>query len=341
MVKPLSFDKVPSVPSTAPAKAPKPLSFPPAPPKAAPAPAAAPTPPAPKALAFPPSAPKPAPPVFFDNGGQWVDGKLVVATDPKLAAPTKAPAQMPKTLNFDNVKVPVRATAPAPKPVMKTEACANPGIHGDALKAMQAAYPDLVRQEELTVIRQLQQLLPLKINIVLDWGTKTMERMRDDTREATSLIKMFSDANGNDLLDRAVKAISGVKPKKFLDRLMSKADDPVSLEPALAALQSQLIPWMSQIDDRIASAKKHNAATVLKLATLAAVADSIDQITDNSLDLAINNRRMILQQGVTQSELTIRSLEDIRQQIIDQKMRIDQVLNVTLPAFKVARARQP
>jgi hypothetical protein len=333
VVKPVSFDKVPS---TAPTKAPKPLSFPPSPPKAAPP---APPPVSTKPLAFPPSPPKtPTKPVFFDNGGQWVDGKLKVTTDPALLPPPP-PAQVPKTLSFDNVRVPVKPTAsPLPRPVMSSHA-ATTGIHGDALKLLRTSHPDLVRQEELAVVRQLQQLLPLNIVVILDWGTKTMERMRDDTREATNLVTMFVQANGNDLIERAVNAISGVKPKKFLDRMLNKADDPVSLEPALAALQSQLIPWMKQIDERIVSAKKHNFSTVVKLATLAAVADTIDQITDNSLDLAINNRRMILQQGVTQSELTIQTLEDVRQQIIDQKMRIDQVLNVTLPAYKAARAR--
>lgn len=338
MVKPLTFDKVSSTPSTAPAKAPKPLSFPPSPQKAATV-----TQPEAKPLAFPPSAPKapsppPAKPLFFDNGGQWVDGKLKVSTDPALLTPPPNPTPVPKTLSFDNVKVPVRPTS-EPRPVMSAPV-ASPGIHGDALKLLRTTHPDLVRQEELAVVRQLQQLLPLKIAVILDWGTKTMERMRDDTREATNLVTMFMQATGNDLIERAINAISGVKPKKFLDRMLNKAEDPVSLEPALAALQAQLVPWMTQIDDRIVSAKKHNFSTMVKLATLAAVADSIDQITDNSLDLAVNNRRMILQQGVTQSELTIKSLEDIRQQIIDQKMRIDQVLNVTLPAFKAARARR-
>jgi hypothetical protein len=289
----------------------------------------------PKPLVFDkvPSAQSTAPakvpkPLSFDN--------VKVPTKPATASPPAV-----NKLSFDNVKVPTNpAAAPVstPRPVM-TSSSPSPGIHSDALKKLRETHPSLVYQEELTIVRQLQQLLPLNIATVLDWGTKTMERMRDDTREATALVTMFTQANGNETIERVINAISGVQPKGFFERLTTKTVDPVALEPALAALQSQLIPWMKQIDERIVSAKKHNFSTVVKLATLAAVADTIDQITDNSLDLAINNRRMILQQGVTQSELTIQTLEDVRQLIIDQKMRIDQVLNVTLPAYKTARAR--
>jgi hypothetical protein len=284
-------------------------------------------------------------PVSFNNAPHPAPKKKEQGPTPLSfpPAPPKVPlvptSTTPKPLSFDNVRVPPKSVAPAPLS-SKPSPAVSTGIHGDALKHLRTKHPDLVRQEELAIVRQLQQLLPLNIVVILDWGTKTMERMRDDTREATNFVTMFMQANGNDLIERAIDAIRGTTTKGFFDRLLSKTDDPVSLEPSLAALQAQLVPWMTQIDDRIVSAKKHNFSTMVKLATLAAVADTIDQITDNSLDLAINNRRMILQQGVTQSELTIKSLEDIRQQIIDQKMRIDQVLNITLPAYKAARSRR-
>jgi hypothetical protein len=288
--KPLSFDKVPSAQSTAPAKVPKPLSFPPSPPKA--------------------------------------------------VAPQAAPAPAVKPLSFANAPpAPARAPAPpSPRPVMQT--INAPEIHGDALKALKATNPDLVRQEELRVIRQLQQLMPLRLDVVMDWGSKTMERMRDDSKQAAAMIKLFVQANGNELIESAVNAATGVQKAGLWERLTTKAVNPIDLEPQLAALQSQLGPWMKQCDERLVSAKQHNYDTVIKLATLAAVADTVGTIADNTLDMAVNNRRTILQQGVLQSELIVRQLEDVRGQIIDQRMRIDQVINVTLPAYKAARAHQ-
>jgi hypothetical protein len=277
--------------------------------------------------------------VFFDNGGQWVDGRLVVKTDPKLMAPAPPPPAAPEALNFDNVKSTPRPPAPAtPKPVLQQVQA--PQLHGDALKALMASHPDIVRHEELRVIRQLQQLLPLQVAVVMDWGTKTMERMRQDSVHAANMIKTFTQAKGNDLIEAAVNAATGVTKAGLWQRLTKSAVDPVSMEPQLAALQSQLGPWMKECDDRIVSAKKQSYDTLIKLATLSAVADSVGTITDNTLELAVNNRRTILQQGVLQSELIVKQLEDVRTQIIDQRMRIDQVLNVTLPAYKAALAHR-
>jgi hypothetical protein len=175
----------------------------------------------------------------------------------------------------------------------------------------------------------------------MDWGTKTMERMRDDSKQAAAMIKLFTQAKGNELIETAVNATTGVQKGSLWERLTTKAVDPINLEPQHAALHSQLGPWMKQCDERLASAKQHNYDTVVKLATLVAVADTVGTIADNTLDMAIGNRRTVLQQGVLQSELIVRQLEDVRTLIIDQRMRIDQVINVTLPAYKAARSHQP
>jgi uncharacterized protein YoxC len=244
-----------------------------------------------------------------------------------------------KAVSFENVTVPVKV-----KPVQyvpkSIDTVATSPIHGDALARFRTAYPDLFRQEELSITRQIQQLLPLKVEVILDWGTKTMERARDSSTDATAFVTMFVQAGGNDLLKQAIDGINGVHPTGLVDRFFSKSFDPITTEPRLLVLHSHLSPWLKQCDELIKTTKDRANDVAIKLATLSAVADSIDQITDNTLDQAVSNRRMILQQGSMQAELSVRSLEDIRRQIIDQKMRIDQVLNVTLPAYKAAHARR-
>lgn len=213
-------------------------------------------------------------------------------------------------------------------------------IANDALKAFVAAHPVLFRQEELKITRQIQQLLPLRLEVVMDWGTKTMERLRDDTAEATLLMTAFANARGNDLIESTMNAITGKAPSGLLNKLKALTADPTNNEPALAVLQSQLTPWMHQCDQRITSAKAHQYDMTIKSATLAAVADSIDVITDNDIDRAVHQRRQILAQGAMNAELTVKQLEDQRRQIIDLKLRLDGLLNTTLPAYKQAKARR-
>lgn len=190
----------------------------------------------------------------------------------------------------------------------------------------------------MSVTRQIQQLIPLKLEVVLDWGAKTLRRMADDANEANMLMQTISLANASGTMKGVMDAISGAKPAGLLNRLMAKAVDPASFEPKLLALQPQFAPWIKQCEERIASAEKQARAVAIKGATIAAVADSIDVISDNDIDRAVNARRMVLTQGAQQAELNVQQLKQTRQLLIDQRLQVDQILNNTLPAIKASRA---
>lgn len=283
-------------------------------------------------------------PLVFDKVVAPVPAAAKPAGGPKpLSFPpsqkpvVKPPAAVVAPLRFDNVVVPVKTKAsPQPKAIGSP---VPPTIHAGAIAAFRTTYPDLFRQEELKVIRQIQQLLPLKVEVILDWGTMTLERMRDISTEATAFVTQFVQADGNDLIKRAIDGLNGAQSSGLLSKLFSRAPDPISIEPSLVVLQTQLSPWLKRCDELIATAQDRAGDVAIKLASLSSVADSIDQITDNTIDQAVTNRRLILQQGSMQASFTVQSLRDIRGQIIDQKMRVDQVLTVTLPAYKAAKAR--
>lgn len=249
--------------------------------------------------------------------------------------PPPAPSVGP--LSFDHLP-------PFPSPAVSRAAAATrvqaPEIHSDALKYLRASHPEVVGQDELRIIRQLQQLMPLQLNTVMDWGAKTMDRLRQDSALAAAVIKAFTQARGTELIEAAVLACTAV-PKKtgFFDRFKGDPQTPTSLEPQLTVLRSQLGPWMIECDQRISTAKVQHRDILTKFATLVSVANTIGTISDNTLDMAVNNRRTVLQQGSMQAALVIQQLEDVRTLIINQRMQLDQVLDVTLPAYKTAASR--
>ncbi len=164
--------------------------------------------------------------------------------------------------------------------------------------------------------------------------------MADDANEANMLMQNISLADATGTLASVLNAISGPKPTGLIGRLITKVADPLSFEPKLNTLQPLFAPWIKQCEERITSAQKHARDVVIKGATIAAVADSIDVITDNDIDRAVNARRMVLTQGAQQAELNVQQLKQTRQLLIDQRLQVDQILNNTLPALKAAKARR-
>lgn len=267
---------------------------------------------------------------------------LDFGSSPPVAGPKPAAVapSRPQPLSFDNVVVPAKhqpKPPPPPPPAVKA-------MFGDsrspatvqAIANIKTQYPDLYKTEGSRIELQLSQLLPLTIDVVINWGAKTLERMRDGSRDGTALVQQFSTAGGNDMLSKVMEAMS--PPSGLLARF--RQQDPTTLEPNLSALVSSIQMWMPQCTKLLEVAKQNHQAMLVKMATLSTAADVAGTPADNMLAQAIHNRRISLQSGVMQAELIVKQLEDTYQQMINQKMQIDQVINVTLPAYKAAKARK-
>lgn len=302
--KPLSFDSALVPPANA--AGPGTLSFPPA---QSPKPAAAPV--AGRPLVFPSTPIKPSPrPAPAPVAGRPPSFEGVAASPPR------PPHHVTQT----------RSVHLAVSPIC---------VH--AVRQLQTAYPELYTQHEMKVVRQIEQLLPLKLETVLEWGAKTLRRAAEDTDEATALLTEFSTARGAETIGGAVAVITGAVPQGMIARIKHKFTDISTFEPRLAVLQTQYGPWLTRAEQRIKSANEHSLNVLIKSATLAAVVDSIGLIDDANIDRAVGQRRVVLTQGVQQAQLTVKQLEAMRQLVIDQKLEVDRMLDITIPAYKRAR----
>lgn len=249
--------------------------------------------------------------------------------DPPTAKPAGPTKIDPQTFRPTPVKPPAREAGKAMFGDSRSPATLQ------AIENIKKQYPDIYRAEATRIDVQLRQLLPLTLDVVMNWGTKTLERMRDGSKDGMALVGQFSQSNGNDMMQKVMEAMQPASG--FLARF--KQQDPGVYEAPLSALGASLSMWIPACSKAIGVAKKNHSDMLLKMTTLSTAADVAGTPTDNMLEQALHNRRITLQSGVMQAELVVKQLEDVYQQMVDQKMRIDQVINVTLPAYKAAKAR--
>lgn len=256
-------------------------------------------------------------------------------------------AESPQPAKKDNGPKPLSfsvAHAPATPPVSTKPAAEPKPLFGesrspltvDALRVIETNSAELFRKHKPRFELQVSQLLPVKIETIMSWGSKTMERMRIASTEAAKLTSEFVTMDGTKMLDAAVKS---VQPSTgFLGRFTQQK--PTDYEPQIAVLMTSLDMWMKQCTSLLDKARTNLEESLIKMLSLSAVYDTVGEPSDQGLAQALYNRRVMLQQGATQAELVVRQLESINQQMIDQRMRSDQILNVTIPAWKSAAANK-
>lgn len=195
---------------------------------------------------------------------------------------------------------------------------------------------DYYNQHGNRVDMLLNQLVPVRAEVVATWGTKTLERSRMVSTEAAKLIAAYVAA---DVASTMGKVAEAMKPRSgFLGKLRSGNIE--AYAPMLAAMQPSVQQWIEQSVLLVGKSKNAAAEVFLKSATLTAMHETVGDPPDNTLSQLLFNRRTLLQQGVMQAELTVKQVEDTYSQLLDLQMRLDQVLNVTIPAYTAAQLRK-
>lgn len=256
------------------------------------------------------------------------------------------PLSFPSTPNSQVTQQPATKplSFPAAAPVQQRPAATPKPLFGegtsplsvDAIKVIQQKSPDLFASHKQKFELYVSRLLPIKLEMVMDWGSKTMERSRLASNDAAKLTAEFVSFDGLKILDAALKA---VQPATGLLGKF-KQQKPTDFEPQIAVLMSSLSTWMQTCNTLIDRAKQNLEDMLLKSVSLSSVCETVGDPADQTLAQTMHNRRVMLQQGATQAELVLRQLESIYQQMVDQRMRADQMLNVTIPAWKNAAANK-
>lgn len=188
-----------------------------------------------------------------------------------------------------------------------------------------------------SVERQIKALLPLNITSVITWGEPSVSQEAELVTKAAALLKQFSELRSSELCEDALKA-STQPATGFFQRLAGGHPSVIGFKPTLSALKTTIISMLPQVDEYTGKIDALHTKLAINLAALSSVSESVGDIQDSSLSMAVDNRRRLLAQCVQQSDLTGQQLKQMKNLLVQQMSQCSQLLDVTIPAFETAHA---
>lgn len=185
--------------------------------------------------------------------------------------------------------------------------------------------------------KQISNLVPLNVTRIMSWATKPLTALTQISSDCATIVRDFSTGRGAELIDETLKTLTS-KPS-MLDRMMARGNQ-VSTKPQLMVLRAQLTAWMPKADQLIKDAADIHEQLSHKMTTLRVVTDVCGKCPDITLEEAIDDRQKLLLQATMQAQIVMQQLNDIRRQIVDQLSRVEQMVNVTIPAYETAKAHR-
>lgn len=280
-----------------------------------------------KPLVFPTHSTSVAPSVFDKN----TDGpKPLVFPSTQAQAAKKEPVQVvARKLSFPPVSSPPATVVPQAAFNNNT----SPQVRA-VIAELKKSHAVLYAAEGNKLEREVEQLVPLDISRVMSWASTYLTALTEISSSTAHLVRSFSEARGAELIDETVRALT--HKQSFLSKMMG---DPVAApKPRLMALRAQLQNWVPSSAASAEQIEKVRTKLTTKMISLRVVSDMCGNPSDAALSDALYERQMLLAQATTQSQLVAQQLIDVRRQIIDQLARIEQLVNVTIPAYETANA---
>ena len=231
------------------------------------------------------------------------------------------PPSNPKPVSVEPVSV---FSTSLPSPVVK-----------QAMARAKADYPDLLKAHGLEIQRQISQLIPLSLSVIMDWSSVTMSKFLAVSSGTNKLVRAISDSNGMDTIESALRCVQQPASRSVFSKFMKTA----SIEdyiPPLTVLKSQLKDWLITCIKLIETGGEIQIRLNIKLLSISTVAECHPISPDDSINVALSNKRLVCQQNVQQTQLTMMQLQQIKTQLVDQSSRVDQILSVTIPAYQAA-----
>jgi len=252
--------------------------------------------------------------------------------------PPKPPAP-PQKLDFSNVKPPATPTPVVPAgPVTVRAAFHDPTDTQvpDVIKIAEQSFPTVAKTFADKLLIQVKQLMPFKMEHAMTWGDKNLQKMAQEATTCANLIREVGSAKGSELLEAALESVS--KAPGLLARLTGKGDL-LGYKPRIIVLQQRITQWLIDVGPLVEEVKTTNQKLEVRMCSYSSVIKYLGDMPDDALELAASQRRNMLAQAVTQSQLQVAQMEQLQKQLIQMKQSADQLLNVTIPAFETANAR--
>jgi phage I-like protein len=187
-----------------------------------------------------------------------------------------------------------------------------------------------------SIERQLKQLLPVKLEVIVAWGAAALDQEAQLALSCAKLIKENFELGASALLQRALESL---KPRdNSLLKRFAKHDEIDNLLPSISALREQLKLSIPRLTAALESTVKSETRLMVHLTVLSLLSD-MTKLTDE-INKAVQDRRLLLQQAATQAGLSKQQLNQAKENVADFLTRIEQLLNITIPAYKMAHTNK-
>lgn len=202
-----------------------------------------------------------------------------------------------------------------------------------AIQEARMQYPELFKIHEERIERQITQLLPLRLEFVMQWGSGSIERVSQLSGNVSRLATDFSQAEATETVEAALMALKKSTNKTLLSKLSRKPMSVKEYVPVLKAIQARLYDWLPKCVELQTTAEKAHTDVSIKMVALSVAANSLSDMSDASLYNACTNRRVMCQQSVQMATMLTIQLQQLHQQIVEAIARVDQFVQITIPAF--------
>lgn len=279
----------------------------------------------------------PSPLVFPTAGSAQVEKPVAPAVGVpgtltfKSSPPTVAP-QQPATINFVQTNTPraqPKRDAVPPKSVFNVVKTDRELI---AIETAKTKFPEVFATSSDRIERQIMQLIPIDLQVVMGWATNTIGKISALTNQVSQLGRDFAQADASMLVQETLNVLKNSTNTSILGSLKRKGKTVNDYTPRLRVVQTQLVSWLPKCAELSTQAAQLHTDLSIKLIALSVAIDSTSP-QPGSIDVACNNRRVLCQQSVQQAQLLTLQIDQLQQQLIDVAARIDQLIQITIPAF--------
>lgn len=209
----------------------------------------------------------------------------------------------------------------------------------DVVDFIQEAYsinPKLAYEHNVELNAMFMSLSKINDQELIRWGEKSIEPLRASTDMLTEMNKRFNLINTNRWVQGALKASQQGKPG-FFDRLgdfNGTINEPIFYEAMLKKCQGELRSLLVYIGD--AKGRVQVIQTPLAVEALAFLTFSAH--TQGNTQRLSTNRMASLTASMQTVENFLQTCNNTEALIMSQIQDVDQLLDVTLPAWKIAYA---
>lgn len=234
---------------------------------------------------------------------------------------------------------PVGAVVASPIPPAMAAVSPNDGLPPavrDTLRLAQQRHPDLWALDDGMLFRRhFQQLLPLKRDVILDWGAASLENVAELANKVAVLTRAHVDLRGLDVLQKLLDDLR--RPQNLWERMTRSDGTLTATRTHLGTLRAQVKPLLDQCEGLEKDAQAAAQRLAVLLASFSTVASTAIGV-DGKLIQAITERSDLLQLSLRQATMLPPQIRALGTQMTDLMARVDEALNVTLPAIELARA---